>query len=537
MTAIRCRIKDYIQPFERALALRELSAVAAATPRPFSDDDGRSTEFVVTTAKPLRVLADSLAYWELVSTKSIATTTRQSLRESTVNLVRNGVDLEMLKQLLPFANAVPQPNRRCLRYGTHGIHEYRGKFFPQLVRSLINISGTSPGGVIADPMSGSGTTLVEAALFGCRGLGLDMNPLSTYLADTKCDLLSADAKKLEAAYRAVCGFMFPPEARGKHKLTYVQGLPEADQLYLGRWFGEEVLVGLDEIATIIKDVAYTPARNLMWIVLSNILRSVSWQKDDDLRVRKEVRLDIEINPKREFLEELARSVRAVLAFLYQEQPTDVPEHSIVAGDARRCGELWAEHKGRVDAVITSPPYASALPYLDTDRLSLCFLGLLPRPEHRGRDQQMIGNREVTEGLRRAYLARLEHDWPLLPDSVRELVERIGRLNDGTGAGFRRKNLPALLSNYFFDMRDVLKGVFDVLKPGAQAFVVVGNNHTIAGGTRVDIETAKLLAEMAGKLGFLVQPSLSMDMLVSRDIFKKNAMATEEILFLRKPAYR
>jgi hypothetical protein len=29
----------------------------------------------------------------------------------------------------------------------------------------------------------------------------------------------------------------------------------------------------------------------------------------------------------------------------------------------------------------------------------------------------------------------------------------------------------------------------------------------------------------------------MDMLVSRDIFKKNAMATEEILFLRKPGYR
>jgi len=295
-----------------------------------------------------------------------------------------------------------------------------------------------------------------------------------------------------------------------------------------------VLAGLDEIATIIKAVSYAPARNLMWIALSNILRSVSWQKDDDLRVRKEVRLDVEIDPKREFLEELARSVRAVLAFLYQERPTRVPKQSIEAGDARDCGELWSEHKGRIDTIITSPPYATALPYLDTDRLSLCFLGLLPRPEHRHRDQQMIGNREVTAGLRRAYLARLEREGTLLPDSVRKLVKRIERLNDGTEAGFRRTNLPALLSNYFFDMRGVMRGMFSALKRGGDAFVVVGNSHTIAGGERVDICTANLLAETAALVGFKVRSSLSMDMLVSRDIFRKNAMATEEILFLRKP---
>lgn len=534
MTVIRCRIKDYIQPFERSLALQELSALAAATPQPLKNEANGSAEFVVQTTRPLRALADSLAYWEVLSTKTTAATTLQSLRESTVNVVRNGIDLDALKRLLPFQDNVPLPNRRCLRYGTHGIHEYRGKFFPQLVRSLINISGTKRGGLVADPMSGSGTTVVEATLFGCRGLGLDMNPLSTFLGNTKCDLLSADATQLEAAYRRVREAVLAPEPHGRRKLTYLQGLPSADQVYLASWFGEEVLAGLDEIATLIKGVSYAPARNLMWIALSNILRAVSWQKNDDLRVRKEVRLDVEIDPKREFLEELARSIRAVLAFLYQEKPQALPRHSIVAGDARRCSEAWAHHKGKVDAVITSPPYATALPYLDTDRLSLCFLGLLPRPEHRERDQQMIGNREVTEGTRRSHLIRFERDGGLLPTQVRTLITKIERLNEGTDAGFRRRNLPALLSKYFFDMRDVLCGIHEVLKPSGDAFVVVGNNHTIAGGERVEIETARLLAVTAKQLGFEVRPALSMDMLVSRDIFKKNAVATEEILFLRKP---
>lgn len=534
MTAVRCRIKDYIQPFERSLALQELLAVAATKPIPV-DDAETSTEFIVSTSSSLATLAGRLAYWEVISSKAKAVTTAQSLRESTVNVVRNGIDLAALKELLPFKKDVPLPNRRCLRYGTHGIHEYRGKFFPQLVRSLINISGTKPGGIVADPMSGSGTTVVEAVLFGCTGLGLDMNPLSTFLGNTKSELLSAEPAKLEGAYRKVRAAVLAPETRGKRKLTYLLSLPKPDQVYLKNWFGEEVLVGLDEIATLIKSVAYAPARNLMWIALSNILRSVSWQKDDDLRVRKDVRLDVEIDPKKEFLEELARSIRAVLAFLFQEGSTRPAPHSIIAGDARHCDEAWDAHKCKVDVVITSPPYATALPYLDTDRLSLCYLDLLPRPEHRSKDQQMIGNREVTDRLRRDYLARLERDAALLPKSVCALVKKIEALNEGTDAGFRRKNLPALLSKYFFDMRDVLSGIFSVLKPGGDAFVVVGNNHTIAGGERVDIETARLLTEIAKMLKFEVRPSLPMDMLVSRDIFKKNAMATEEILFLRKPA--
>lgn len=535
MTTIRCRIKDYIQPFERALALQELSAVSSTTPMPVGSDAARCTEFDVTTKRPLRVMAESLAYWESVSSKTSTKTTLQSLRESTVNVVRNGIDLDTLKHVLPFQATVPLPNRRCLRYGTHGIHEYRGKFFPQLVRSLINISGTKPGGIVADPMSGSGTTVVEAALASCRGLGLDMNPLSTFLGNTKCELLSADANRLEAAYREVRDALLGPEVREKKKLTYLLTLPTPDQLYLTAWFGEDVLSALDDIAIIVQHVPYKPARNLMWIALSNILRSVSWQKDDDLRVRKEVRLDVDIDPKKEFLEELARSIRAVLAFLYQDPPRKLSAHSIAAGDARQCAEEWAMHKGEVDVIITSPPYATALPYLDTDRLSLCYLGLLPRPEHRAKDQQMIGNREVTEGLRRSYLARFEKEGALLPKAVRTLVTKIDTLNEGTGVGFRRKNLPALLSNYFFDMRAVLEGMFDVLKPGGDAFVVVGNNHTIAGGERVAIGTAKLLAETAKLLNFEVRPSLPMDMLVSRDIFRKNAMATEEILFLRKPS--
>ena len=73
----------------------------------------------------------------------------------------------------------------------------------------------------------------------------------------------------------------------------------------------------------------TLVENLMRLALSNIIRSVSWQKGDDLRVRKEVRPDADIDPIGEFLEELQRSAKAILALLYhqQAQPVGAFQHS------------------------------------------------------------------------------------------------------------------------------------------------------------------------------------------------------------------
>jgi len=533
MNTLCVRMKPYIQPFERVLALRELRAISGAEPRPLGLFEEMSIDFELQSARAQCDLVDRLAYWETVEHGSYRVVTEQSLRESTVNVVRNGIALDMLRKQLPFKGEVPLPNRRCLRYGTHGIHEYRGKFFPQLVRSLINISGTPPGGVVADPMSGSGTTIVESLLAGCRGLGIDLNPLSVFLGKVKCTLLTADAEKLKAAYEQVRAELLALEKRKARRLDYLESLPKADQEYLSAWFSEDVLAGLDDIGRAIAQVTDERARDLMRVSLSNILRSVSWQKDDDLRVRKDIRLDVEIDPKKEFLEEMSRSIRAVLAFLYQNGPLRNMDFDIIEGDAKQCGEIWS--KNSVDVVITSPPYATALPYLDTDRLSLCYLGLLPRPEHRGRNQLMIGNREVSESLRRAYWARFENEEQALPHSVQELIRRIDSLNASADVGFRRRNLPALLAKYFFDMREVIGGMYRALKLGCFAFVVVGNNHTIAGGHRVDISTALLLQDIARMAGFEIAEALSMDMLVSREIFRKNAMASEEILTFRKPA--
>ncbi len=530
-SSITCRVKPYIQPFERKLALRELEVLAHDPPRAMPLVGEEPQCFHVKSRTSARFLARELAFWEAVCDERTLNTT-QSLRESTVNVVRNGISLEALTSQLPFKQEVPLPNRRCLRYGTHGLHEYRGKFFPQLVRSFINIAGVPEGGLVADPFCGSGTTAVEAILAKRRSIGLDMNPLSVFMAQTKCQLLGVQFSELEKAYLEVRTELLTPRKR-KRGDTWLSGLAEVDRSYLQDWFDATILGELDEIATCVDVRTSGVIRNFMLLCLSNILRRVSWQKLDDLRVRRELKPVDEIDPLKEFLEELGRSVRLVLAFIRQEGRPTMVRSEIAEADSKCLSECWSKWTGKIDVVITSPPYATALPYLDTDRLSLCFLGLLPRDEHRERDQDMIGNREISDKARKSFWRDFSSGRHDLPDSAADLVSTIYRLNQKSDVGFRRRNLPSLLYKYFHDMKQVFAGMQNVLKPGASAFVVVGNNHTIAGGRRVDIATVDLLQDVATSVGFKTVETFEMEMLVSRDIFKKNAIDSESILHFRK----
>lgn len=536
---IVCHLKPYIQPFERVLALKELAALAQASPVPEIEGEIEPLTYRVRTPCSPDYLVDHLTYWERIYPNGNPLThhlTGQVRREATTTLVRNGITPEQLSAHLPFQGDVPLPGRRHLRYGAHGIHEYRGKFFPQLVRSLLNIAGTNEDALILDPMCGSGTTPTEAILGGCQALGLDLNPLSVLISQAKSEILTVAPEQLAAAYRSLKTDLLSPATNKAAGWPWFEQLPAKDRDYLARWFAPDVLADLDPITVRVEQTADPACRKLFKVALSNILRRVSWQKVDDLRVRKEVRTDAEIEVQTEFLTELNRSVRMVLAFLYENQASNqtftIGQAKIIEGDARQAEQLLAEQSGTIDTIITSPPYATALPYLDTDRLSLSYLGLLPRRAQRPRDYEMIGNREVTERQRRNHWQVYQQRRHLLPTEISEVIDTIDRLNRQTDVGFRRRNLPALLGRYFLDMRQVLQTFTKLLKPGAPAYVVVGNNHTIAGGQRIDIETDKFLAQLGQTVGLTLEETISMEMLVSRDIFKKNTGNAETIICFR-----
>ena len=532
MPNISLKMKSYIQPFEKKLAWLELDALlgdsSTECTRKASDSASLATQ------KSPTKLAKKLTYWESVHSKHLLYTD-QVLRESTASIVQNGISFEELEKRLPFNGQVTLPNRRCLRYATHGIHEYTGKYFPQLVRSLLNIAGLhkKPCKVL-DPMCGSGTTLVESVLENHTAFGFDINPLSVFISKIKCSIIKKDPRYIQDEYIKIREYLLNTSSYNFPKRRHLFSLPQGDQDYLNKWFSPGTLLDMDYIYSAIDTIGDPTVREFFKVSLSNILRKISWQKDDDLRVRKEIDNNRQIDTIKEYLAELHRSVRLTIAFIRQNQSRNTGLAHVHTGDSNDLLRSFYRSGKRFDSVITSPPYATALPYLDTDRLSLFYLGLLPKGNYKNVDSIMIGNREIGERTRRALWEHYQEEKKFLPRNITSLINKIERLNQGDDVGFRRKNLPALLAKYFFDMKSLIIGTKNVMKSDGSIFMVVGDNYTIAGGERVNIPTINLLSTIAESVGLQLIEKIDMEMLVNRNAHKKNATKSESILWFRVP---
>ncbi|HGE70165.1 TPA: hypothetical protein ENX78_04970 [Candidatus Poribacteria bacterium] len=82
-------------------------------------------------------------------------------------------------------------------YAFHNLYPYKGKFYPRIVRTLINAFKLDQDSLILDPFNGSGTTTHEASLMGIKSVGIDVTPMGVILSELKNDLLFIDQKELD----------------------------------------------------------------------------------------------------------------------------------------------------------------------------------------------------------------------------------------------------------------------------------------------------------------------------------------------------
>jgi len=82
-------------------------------------------------------------------------------------------------------------------YAFHNLYPYKGKFYPRLVRSLINAFNLNQNSLILDPFNGSGTTTHEASLMGIKSVGIDITPLGVILSELKNELIFLDEKSFD----------------------------------------------------------------------------------------------------------------------------------------------------------------------------------------------------------------------------------------------------------------------------------------------------------------------------------------------------
>jgi len=215
-------------------------------------------------------------------------------------------------------------------YATHGLFPYRGKFHPQLIKGLINILNIQKGETILDPMAGSGTTNVEAALMGINSKAIDVSPFCQFMIKTKYEALTIDLKLLEQ--------------------TKIENKKLFDFFKQG-----DVLKRITKISDDNKIKIY----NLAFLAFL-----------DALGYSKRV---VKSNHEQLFDKVLPRYIETVKSFLsnkYFDQ-NKIGNLNVLSDSEALNIKLDINS---VDCVITSPPYSFAIDYVENDKDQLEFLG-------------------------------------------------------------------------------------------------------------------------------------------------------------------
>ncbi|MGZ8334184.1 MAG: DNA methyltransferase [Allosphingosinicella sp.] len=421
--------------------------------------------------------------------------------------------------------------RKDPKYATHGIHPYKGKFYPQLAKSLLNASSIQCGATVLDPYCGSGTVPLECLLNGYRAFGLDMNPLAAKIAKAKTGVMLLDHQLIERAASSIISSM-----TGAAKASLDQ-FPARARSELLSWFPEPALAKLNVILGRIRLLGDEALVDFFEVIVSSIIREVSQQEPSDLRIRRR-KIPLSDAPVFElFAKRLSDQMRRLERYraIAARQPGPRYAPIVQEGDSRRESDLrkLGVDSGTVDCVVTSPPYATALPYIDTDRLSILALMGTPPNERAKIEENLTGSREIRRRERDALEEELSGGAVSLPDSVVAALRSIMSGNKATDAGFRRQNMAALLLRYFTDIRLTLTQVHGAMKLGARAYYVVGDSRTKVGDDWFAIRTCQHTQAIAAEIGFAVHSAISIDVTTERMLHLKNAITENEILVFQK----
>ncbi len=215
-------------------------------------------------------------------------------------------------------------------YATHGLFPYRGKFHPQLIKALINIIGIRKGEVILDPMCGSGTTNIEAALMGINSFAIDLSPFCQFMTKVKYNSLFIDIKLLKNIS------------------------DKSEELF--NFFN------VNDIKRQLQKIRDNERIKVYQLALLAFLDALGYSK----RV-------IKSNHRQLFARVLKRYEDTVINFILSSRKyiSDLGNLEILENATALRIPL---EDNSVDGVITSPPYSFAIDYVKNDESQLKFLG-------------------------------------------------------------------------------------------------------------------------------------------------------------------
>ena len=315
--------------------------------------------------------------------------------------------------------------------------------------------------VVFDPFSGTGTTALCAAYRGSTGVASDINPFLVWLGNAKAG--AYDAAVIES-------FCESARAAAQNAASGKGTLAECPPLSnIERWWRPGELTFLRRLKAAI-DAHEVPSAatgtgapvgigTLLKVAFCRTLMQVSNaafnHQSMSFKTAQASRSDALCAAQ--FLEDVAH-----IAASAADNPSGTARYLLA--NARTGAQRW---QGRVDLLITSPPYPNRMSYIRELRPYMYWLGFLSTGRQAGElDWEAIGG---TWGVATSRLAEWSPRERVSAEMRRVLVKiRTAHLKNGP-------LLANYVQKYFEDMLEHLAAMIPLLRPGATAHYILGNS--------------------------------------------------------------
>lgn len=249
-----------------------------------------------------------------------------------------------------------EASNQALRYSTHGLFRYFGKFPPPVARQLI-CEYTEPGETVLDPMIGCGTTAVEALLLGRHCAGMDVNPLALLLTRVKCRRVP------EAGARDALASLLLRAAKTHRKTPPDAGLwPQSIRTL--HWFLPETCHWLQILRECIDEIESQRQRELFRVAYAGIIRRVSRATTEQGRLFLDAET-AEPDPRPRFEAAAEQAIRLTSSLPSHQFQLDLREGSCAGQDLSDLA---------VPLIICHPPYFNLYRYSSVTALESAWLG-------------------------------------------------------------------------------------------------------------------------------------------------------------------
>jgi len=416
----------------------------------------------------------------------------------------------------------------------HGLHKYKAKSFPRMVRSLIvscletlpkNLDGEI---TVMDPFVGSGTTLIEASLLGLPSIGIDIDRLSCHISNAKIDLLTGiNPQELRDAVSETITrtgelfqtaanhdrYSFPPWITRKFERWHSQIEQVELETEITKWLGA------------INEVANSAIRRVLEVCLSD---AIGRKFNIRMMGTGVGRFALEIAKTR--LSTLMESNLNRLLHTAFTCATLISAYDGRLGKAKVLNDTATSMplpNESVSLILTSPPYLPASSgrenYLISKSVSITALGLMSGKEIQAKEKQSVGSMKSIGTL----------DWKGVPNEVHRLYEWLK--NDSLR---EIKAVPTVL--YYRDIKKALGESFRVLVPGGIAIYIIGKESVFYRfSTRkvlYRVSCDDIFREIAESCGFIVEESIDVELAKKNRNARPRSLDSyyETVVQLRKP---